>query len=110
MSNRFIEQAAPGLAALRPYVPGKPLSELERELGIADSIKLASNENPLGPSPRAVDAIQARLADLTRYPDGGAFELRNALARHHGVGPDCVTVGNGSNDILDMIARVFLAP
>ena len=81
MSNRFLEQAAQGLAALQPYVPGKPLSELERELGISDSVKLASNENPLGPSPRAVDAIQAQLGDLTRYPDGSAFELCSALAR-----------------------------
>ncbi len=91
-------------------MPGKPVSELERELGISNSIKLASNENPLGPSPRAVDAIQVQLADLTRYPDGGAFELCNSLARHHDVDPDCITVGNGSNDVLDMIARVFLAP
>ena len=68
MSNRFIDQAAPGLAALKPYVPGRPLSELEREFGITDSIKLASNENPLGPSPHAVEAIQAQLGDLTRYP------------------------------------------
>ena len=73
MSNRFIEQAAPGLAALKPYVPGKPLSQLEREYGVSNSIKLASNENPLGPSPKVVDAIKAQLADLTRYPDGGAF-------------------------------------
>ena len=110
MTNRFLERAAPGLAALRPYVPGKPVSELERELGIANSIKLASNENPLGPSPRAVDAIQAQLGGLTRYPDGAGFGLCNALARHHGVDPDRITIGNGSNDVLDMIARVFLAP
>ncbi len=110
MTNRFLEQAAPGLAALQPYVPGKPLSELERELGISNSIKLASNENPLGPSPRAVDAIQAQLGDLTRYPDGSGFALRNRLARHHDVDPACITIGNGSNDVLDMIARVFLAP
>jgi len=108
MANRFINQAAPGLASLKPYVPGKPLSELERELGITGSIKLASNENPLGPSPRVRAAIEAQLADLTRYPDGGAFELRSALARHHGVQAACVTVGNGSNDVLDMIARAFL--
>lgn len=108
MTNRFIAIAAPGLASLKPYVPGKPLSELERELGIRGSIKLASNENPLGPSPRARAAIEAQLADLTRYPDGGAFELRAAVARLHGVNPACVTVGNGSNDVLDMIARAFL--
>jgi histidinol-phosphate aminotransferase len=108
MSNRFIDRAAPGLADLKPYKPGKPLSELERELGITDSIKLASNENPLGPSPRVVSAIEAELKELTRYPDGGAFALREALAAHHGVAPDQITVGNGSNDVLDMIARVFL--
>jgi len=108
MGNRFIEQAAPGLGTLQPYVPGKPLSELERELGVTNSIKLASNENPLGPSPHVRAALEAQIADLTRYPDGGAFELRRALAAHHEVDAACITVGNGSNDVLDMIARVFL--
>ncbi|MCG6967629.1 MAG: histidinol-phosphate transaminase [Chromatiaceae bacterium] len=108
MVNRFIKQAAPGLASLKPYVPGKPLSELERELGITGSVKLASNENPLGPSERVRAAIEAQLADLARYPDGGAFELRSALARRHGVDMSCVTLGNGSNDVLDMVARAFL--
>jgi histidinol-phosphate aminotransferase len=108
MSNRFIAQAAPGLDKLKPYTPGKPLSELEREFGITDSIKLASNENPMGPSPRVIEALQAHLGELTRYPDGGAFELRAALARHHGVTADRITVGNGSNDVLDLIARAFL--
>lgn len=108
MSNRFIDNAAPGLAALRPYVPGKPLSELERELGITGSIKLASNENPLGPSPRVRAVLEQQIADLSRYPDGSAFDLRRALAQRHAVDPACVTVGNGSNDVLDMIARVFL--
>ena len=108
MSNRFLQQAAPGLGSLQPYLPGKPLSELERELGITGSIKLASNENPLGPSPRVRAALEAQIADLTRYPDGGAFELRRALAALHGVDAACVTVGNGSNDVLDMVARVFL--
>jgi histidinol-phosphate aminotransferase len=108
VANRFLGQAAPGLAALRPYVPGKPLSELERELGVTGSIKLASNENPLGPSPRVRAALEAQIADVARYPDGGAYELRQALARRHAVDPACVTVGNGSNDVLDMIARAFL--
>lgn len=108
MSNRFIAQAASGLARLKPYTPGKPLSELERELGIKNSIKLASNENPLGPSPRVVAAISASLQELTRYPDGGAYALRSALAARHGVSAAGITVGNGSNDVLDMIARVFL--
>jgi len=91
-------------------MPGKPVSELERELGIRDSIKLASNENPLGPSPKARAAVAELLAELARYPDGGGFELRDALAHHHGVSPDMITLGNGSNDILDLIARCFLSP
>ncbi len=108
--NRFIDRAAPGIAHLQPYVPGKPVSELERELGISDSIKLASNESPLGPSPRVLEAIRGELPELTRYPDGGAYALRAELARRHEVAPACITIGNGSNDVLDMIARVFLYP
>ena len=108
--NPFIERAAPGISHLQPYVPGKPVSELEREMGIRDSVKLASNENPLGSSPRVVEVIQDGLSELTRYPDGGAYTLRSELARRHDVAPECVTVGNGSNDVLDMIARVFLYP
>lgn len=110
MSNRFIDRAAAGLASLKPYVPGKPVSALEREFGITESIKLASNENPLGPSPAVLRAIQQALPELSRYPDGGAYELRERLARRHRVDPACVTIGNGSNDVLDMIARVFLGP
>ncbi len=110
MGNRFIGQVAPGLASLKPYIPGKPLSELEREYGVTESIKLASNENPLGPGPGVRAAIAAQLDELTRYPDGGAFELRRVLAERHGLDPQAVTVGNGSNDVLDMIARVFLWP
>ena len=100
--------AASGVANLNPYVPGKPVSELERELGISDSIKLASNENPLGCSPKAIAAINEELGEVARYPDGGGFELRSALADKHGIDAGCITLGNGSNDVLDMIARVFL--
>jgi histidinol-phosphate aminotransferase len=108
--NPFLALAAPGIAGLTPYVPGKPVSELERELGITGSIKLASNENPLGPGPLARAAIAAQLNALGLYPDGGGFDLRRALAEHHGVPAQCVTVGNGSNDVLDLVARVFLQP
>ncbi len=108
--NRFLDITAPGISELKPYVPGKPLSELERELGITQSIKLASNENPLGASPRVAEAIAAALPELARYPDGGGFELRQALAKKHAIAPDCITLGNGSNDVLDMVARVFLRP
>lgn len=108
--NRFIHRCAPGVATLKPYVPGKPVSELERELGISGSIKLASNENPLGCSQQALEAMRAALSEVSRYPDGAGFELRRALASKHDVAPDCVTLGNGSNDVLDMIARVFLYP
>jgi histidinol-phosphate aminotransferase len=108
--NPFLALTATGLGGLTPYVPGKPVSELERELGICDSIKLASNENPLGPGPKTREAVAVASADLGRYPDGGAFELRRALAAHHGVEPECITVGNGSNDVLDLVARTFLQP
>jgi histidinol-phosphate aminotransferase len=108
--KRFLDFTAPGISELKPYVPGKPLSELERELSITESIKLASNENPLGASPSVPQAIEAALPDLARYPDGGGFELRQVLARKHGVSADGITLGNGSNDVLDMVARVFLQP
>ncbi|MCU7874201.1 MAG: histidinol-phosphate transaminase [Candidatus Thiodiazotropha sp. (ex Lucinoma borealis)] len=106
--NPFLELAAPGIRELKPYLPGKPLSELERELGISHSIKLASNENPLGVSPNVIDAISSSFSELARYPDGGGFQLRQSLAEKHAVNPSCVTLGNGSNDVLDMVARVFL--
>ena len=109
-ANRFLHLSAPGLPGLQPYIPGKPLSELERELGITNSIKLASNENPLGPGTKAREAAVAALAELGRYPDGGGFELRRLLAERHGVEMAAITLGNGSNDVLDLIARVFLHP
>lgn len=108
--NPFLALAAPGIPGLTPYVPGKPVSELERELGISGSIKLASNENPLGPGPLARVAIATHVNELGLYPDGGGFELRRVLAEHHGVSPQCITLGNGSNDVLDLVARVFLQP
>ncbi len=106
--NPFLGLAAPGIAALTPYVPGKPVSELERELGIRESVKLASNENPLGPGPKAKAAVAEALEELGRYPDGSGFELRRVLADYHRVPPAAVTLGNGSNDVLDLIARTFL--
>jgi histidinol-phosphate aminotransferase len=108
--NPFLLLTAPGLPGLHPYVPGKPITELERELGIRDSVKLASNENPLGPGEAALEAARQALSELGRYPDGGGFELRRSLAAHHQVEPAAITLGNGSNDVLDLIARVFLQP
>jgi histidinol-phosphate aminotransferase len=104
---------APGyIRAIAPYQPGKPISELARELGLEETgiIKLASNENPLGVSPLARRAIEAALGDLSRYPDGNGYELKQALCRRHGVTQDCIVLGNGSNDVLEMAARAFLAP
>lgn len=105
-----IELATKGVQGLHPYVPGKPVEELERELGIRNIVKLASNENPLGPSPKVLEAIRMASAELTRYPDGSAFRLKNALADHLAVNADQITVGNGSNDILELIARAFVTP
>jgi histidinol-phosphate aminotransferase len=98
--------------AIAPYQPGKPISELARELGLDEAgiIKLASNENPLGIGPMARRAIEAAIPDLGRYPDGNGFDLKQALSRRHGVGQDCIVLGNGSNDVLEMAARAFLTP
>ncbi len=104
----FVDHAVAGVRSLKPYEPGKPISELKRELGLDDIVKLASNENPMGPSPRVREAIQAGLEDLALYPDGNAFELKRVLAERHGVTPDKITLGTGSDHILEMIARVFL--
>jgi histidinol-phosphate aminotransferase len=108
--NRFEAFAAPGVSGLAPYVPGKPTETLERELGVKDSIKLASNENPLGPGPRARAALAAAIAGVGLYPDGSGHQLRSRLARRHGVEIGQVTLGNGSNDVLVMLAEAFLTP
>jgi len=108
MSGKFISLAAPGVQQLKPYLPGKPVEELERELGISGSIKLASNENPLGPSSKAVAATAKVLNTVNYYPDGSAYKLSEALAEKHKVEPSWVTLGNGSNDVLELIARAFL--
>ena len=112
MTGDFLALALPGVQKLSPYVPGKPVDELARELGIdpAKIIKLASNENPLGASPKALQAIRDELGELTRYPDGNGFELKKRLAERCGVQSDQVTLGNGSNDILELVARAYLAP
>lgn len=104
--------APPYIRSIAPYQPGKPISELAREFGLQESsiIKLASNENPLGVSPKAQKAIRAVLEGLALYPDGNGFELKRALSRHLGVGMDQLVLGNGSNDVLELAARAFLAP
>jgi histidinol-phosphate aminotransferase len=98
------------IAPLVPYVPGKPIDELERELGIPRAIKLASNENPLGPSPKALAVLAETGTTLHRYPDGGAHRLRAALADRYKLTPDHVILGNGSDEILGLLCRAFLSP
>ena len=100
----------PHLAQLTPYQAGKPLEELTRELGLTDAIKLASNENPLGPSPKALAAIQTQLASLHRYPDSHAFYLKEDLSRHLGLAPSQLILGNGSDEVLDLLVRALVPP
>jgi len=102
--------ATKGVQALSPYQPGKPIDELEREYGVTDVIKLASNENPLGSSAKVVAALQNELAELSRYPDGNGFTLKTALANMHSVAVEQITLGNGSNDILEILTRAFVTP
>ncbi len=107
MSCDLLALATKGVAGLQPYSGGKPIEELQRELGLDEIIKLASNENPLGPSQKVLDAI-ASTKDLSRYPDGNGFNLKKALADKHNIEPNKITLGNGSNDVLEMVARAFV--
>ena len=110
MDRNFILEnlIAPGVRGLQPYAPGKPIEELEREWGIRESVKLASNENPLGPPQSALTAIGQRLGELALYPDGSGFALKQALGTHFNVDAEQITLGNGSNDILVLLAEAFL--
>jgi len=103
-------EVAENILSLKPYKPGKTIEELEREYGIKDSIKLASNENPLGPSPKAVAAMKAALGNLHRYPDGSGFFLVSKLADKLGLAKDRIVIGNGSDDVIGMLTRVYLGP
>lgn len=112
MAVDYQSLAVKGVQALSPYQPGKPIEELARELGLkpAEIIKLASNENPLGPSEKALAAAREALSELCLYPDGNGFDLKQALSERFGVGMDQITLGNGSNDVLEVIARCFADP
>jgi histidinol-phosphate aminotransferase len=107
---KTVEQVPEYIRSLIPYEPGKPIEEVEREYGIARSVKLASNENPLGPSPKALAAIRAKLDQLHLYPDGDCFYLKNRLAKKLAVAPENLIFGNGSNEIIELAARTFLRP
>ncbi|MEM1081441.1 MAG: histidinol-phosphate transaminase [Pseudomonadota bacterium] len=106
----YTDLAVAGVRQLRPYTPGKPIDELEREYGVRDSVKLASNENPLGASPKAMTALRGALDEVWLYPDANGFHLKQAIADKHGLPTDCITLGNGSNDLLVFLAQVFLQP
>src|SRR5688572_117063 len=108
-----LKELAPAyVRAIAPYVPGKPISETARELGIPEEriLKMASNENPLGASPKALEAIRRALGSLNYYPDGSGYELKRALCARFGVAPGNIVLGNGSNDVLELVARAFLRP
>ena len=103
-------QVSPEIQSLVAYKPGKPIEETKQELGLQEVIKLASNENALGPSPMALAAIQKALHDLSRYPDPTCFALRNKLAQHWNIQANHMVVGNGSNELIDLLIRVFCEP
>ena len=104
-----LSQILPHITQLTPYQAGKPLEELAREFGLTDAIKLASNENPLGPSPQALAAIQANLSGIHRYPDSHAYYLKEDLSRHLGVSqPSQLILGNGSDEVLDLLVRALV--
>ncbi len=109
-STALFDLAVAGVRQLVPYVPGKPVEELERELGLSKIVKLASNENPLGISPKAKAAIERVSSDLALYPDGSGFHLKHALAKKYQIAVEQITLGNGSNELLELVARTFLTP
>lgn len=98
------------ISEIKPYVPGKPIEEVEREFGIKNSVKLASNENPLGPSPKAIIAVESTLRDIHRYPDAGAYNLTRKLSEKINISPSCIIIGAGSDDIIGMICSAYLKP
>jgi len=108
VSCDFLALAAAGVQGLSPYQAGKPIEELERELGITNIVKLASNENPLGPSASVIAACEKAAREITRYPDANGFELKRAIAEKFGLQANQLTLGCGSNDVLDLVARTFL--
>jgi histidinol-phosphate aminotransferase len=107
---KIVDQLPEYIRTLIPYEPGMPIEEVEREYGIANSVKLASNENPLGPSPKAVAALREKVAQLHLYPDGDCFYLKRGLAQKLGVAPETLIFGNGSNEIIELAARTFMRP
>lgn len=106
----FTRIATSGVSGLTPYQPGKPVEELQRELGLENIVKLASNENPLGPSPLGVAAAANVISGMNIYPDDMGFRLRNRLAEKYQLAADCITLGSGSSDVIDMVVRSFLGP
>ncbi|MCC2655001.1 MAG: histidinol-phosphate transaminase [Panacagrimonas sp.] len=109
--NELTRNALPGVLDIEAYTPGMPIEELQRRLGLADVIKLASNENPLGASPMVAAALAKAAADnLALYPDGSGFRLKKKLAAYHGIGAECITLGNGSNDLLEFLSRIYAGP
>jgi len=110
VSCDFFTLANKGIQGLQPYQAGKPVEELERELGISGSVKLASNENPLGTSEAVKQALRDQFSELARYPDANGFRLKAALSEKHGITPEQITLGNGSNDLLELLARTFVGP
>lgn len=106
----IIDQVPEYIRSLIPYAPGKPIEEVEREYGIEGSVKLASNENPLGPSPRAMKALKEKLHQLHLYPDGDCFYLKKGLAARLGVNPKQLIFGNGSNELIELAVRTFIRP
>ena len=108
--NRFASLATSGVQSLHPYQPGKPIEELQREYGVSDVIKLASNENPLGASPRVQSILAAECESIARYPDGNGFNLKQILAKKHNISMDRITLGNGSSDPLEFVVRAFAQP
>ncbi len=112
MTTALTQNALAGILSLEAYTPGMPIDELQRRLGIKDVVKLASNENPLGPSPKVKAAIAASVAgdNLALYPDGSGFRLKQKIAAMHGIDTSCITLGNGSNDILEFLARIYAGP
>jgi len=98
------------IQSLKPYIPGKPIGETMREYGLNKVYKLASNENPLGPSPKAVEAVKMALSELHRYPDAAFFDLRQTMSKYYDVAPEFLTFGNGSNELIDLLIRIFCEP